>query len=109
MVTQLTQDTFQKEVLEQKKGLVLVDFYAVWCGPCKVTEPIIEELAEEMKDVKFAKLDVDTAPELSSEYQVFSIPTFLIFKDGKLIGQMVGAKPKESFIEEIDKAKAHVA
>jgi thioredoxin 1 len=76
-------DQFQNEVLNQK-GLVFVDFYADWCGPCKMTSPIIEELANEVKEVKFVKVNVDENPDLASQYNIFSIPTFLIFKDGKV-------------------------
>lgn len=97
-------DQFQNEVLNQK-GLVFVDFYADWCGPCKMTSPIIEELANEIKEVKFVKVNVDENPDLASQYNIFSIPTFLIFKDGKVIHQFVGARGKEGFLSEIDKAK----
>jgi thioredoxin 1 len=94
--------TFQKEVLDQK-GVVVVDFYAEWCGPCKVTEPIIEDLSTSMKDVKFVKVDVDPNQDTASKYSVFSIPTFLIFKDGEIKNQFVGAHSKEGFVEEINK------
>jgi len=97
-------DQFQNEVLNQK-GLVFVDFYADWCGPCKMTSPIIEELANEVKEVKFVKVNVDENPDLASQYNIFSIPTFLIFKDGKVIHQFVGARGKEGFLSEIEKAK----
>jgi len=97
-------DQFQNEVLNQK-GLVFVDFYADWCGPCKITSPIIEELANEIKEVKFVKVNVDENPDLASQYNIFSIPTFLIFKDGKVIHQFVGARGKEGFLSEIEKAK----
>lgn len=96
-------DTFQQEVLNHK-GLVLVDFYAEWCGPCKVVAPILEELSESMKDTKFVKVNVDENQELSAKYSVFSIPTFLIFKDGEVKNQFVGAHSKEGFEEEIGKA-----
>lgn len=94
--------SFQSEVLEHK-GVVLVDFYAEWCGPCKATSPIIEELSNERKDVKFVKVDVDEAQDLSSKYNVFSIPTFILFKDGKPVSQFVGAQGKENFVSEIAK------
>ncbi len=96
---------FQKEVLDHK-GLVLVDFYAEWCGPCKATEPIIEELSESMKDVKFVKVDVDANQEIAGKYSVFSIPTFLVLKDGEVVNQFVGAHSKDSFVEEINRAKS---
>lgn len=101
-VASVNTDTFKQEVLEHK-GLVLVDFYADWCGPCKVSAPIIDELAQEVKDVKFVKLDVDANPELASQYQVFSIPNFIMFENGKLVNQFVGAQGKEGFLGEINK------
>lgn len=96
---------FKTEVLDHK-GAVLVDFHAEWCGPCKLTSPIIEELSETTKDMKFVKVDVDANPEISSQYQVFSIPTFIIFKNGKVVSQFVGAMGKEGFEAEISKALA---
>jgi thioredoxin 1 len=101
-VPHVSQTDYQKEVLEHK-GVVLVDFYAEWCGPCKFTAPIIEELANEMKDVKFVKVDVDQNQELATQYQIFSIPTFIIFKDGKQVTQFVGAQGKEGFVDELHK------
>ncbi|CAN5151536.1 thioredoxin [soil metagenome] len=97
-------DSFQKEIADYK-GVVLVDFYADWCGPCKVVAPILEELSESIKDVKFVKINVDENQELSSKYSIFSIPTFLIFKDGEVKNQFVGAHSKEGFEEEIEKVK----
>lgn len=96
------QDTFKTEVLDTK-GVVFIDFYADWCGPCKFTTPIIEELSNdpEYKNIKFVKIDVDKNQELSSNYNIFSIPTFLIFKDGKPVNQMTGARDKTGFIAEI--------
>lgn len=104
--TEIKQDVFQKEVLDYK-GVVFVDFHAEWCGPCKMTDPIIEELSGEMKDVKFVKIDVDANQELAAQYSVFSIPTFLIFKNGIVANQFVGAMGKEKFIEEIKKVVGH--
>ncbi len=95
-------DDFQKEVIDHK-GVVLVDFHAEWCGPCKVTEPIIEGLSESMKDVKFVKVDVDANQDTAGKYSIFSIPTFLIFKNGELKNQFVGAQSKDNFINEINK------
>lgn len=101
-ITQAKNDTFQSEVVDHK-GVVLVDFYADWCGPCKVVAPILEELSGSMKDVKFVKVNVDENQELAGKYSVFSIPTFLIFKDGVVKNQFVGAHSKESFEDEIKK------
>ncbi len=95
-------DDFQKTVIDQK-GVVLVDFYADWCGPCKATEPIIEELSESMKDVTFVKVNVDENQEIAGKYSIFSIPTFLIFKDGQVKNQFVGAQSKDGFTREIQK------
>ncbi len=103
-VLSINKDQFQKEVAE-RKGLVMVDFYADWCGPCKLTSPIIEELSEEYTDVSFVKVNVDNNQELASQYSVFSIPTFIVFKDGKLATQFVGAMGKEGFEEQLNKAK----
>lgn len=105
-VAAVTKDTFQKEVLDEK-GPVFVDFYADWCGPCKLTSPIIDELAadESYKNkIKFVKVDVDANQELSSTYNIFSIPTFMIFKDGKPAHQLVGARDRGGFEEEIKKS-----
>ncbi len=104
VATLINQSTFQKEVLNYK-GVVLVDFYADWCGPCKLTSPIIDQLSVEMKDVKFVKVDVDADQDLAGQYSVFSIPTCIIFKEGKPASQFVGARGKEGFIDEINKAK----
>jgi len=97
-----SQDSFQKDVLDEK-GVVFVDFYADWCGPCKMTAPIIDKLAESMQDIKFVKVNVDENQQLASQYSVFSIPTFMIFKEGKVSNQFVGAHSKEGFEEEIKK------
>lgn len=104
-VTQISNQDFQKQVLEEK-GVVFVDFYADWCGPCRVVGPIIDELSkeEQFKDkVKFIKINVDENPQLASQYNIFSIPTFIIFKDGKPVSQLTGAMGKEILIEEINK------
>lgn len=101
MAKVIKDNEFGKEVLEEKEKLVLVDFYADWCGPCRLTAPIIEELSQEMSEVKFVKVNVDENPQLASQYSIFSIPTFLIFKQGKVVGQMVGAMGKEKMKEEI--------
>lgn len=103
-VLQVSQDKFKEEVLNHK-GLVFVDFYADWCGPCKVTSPLIDEISEEKKDMKFVKIDVDQNADLASQYSIFSIPTFIIFKEGKVVNQFVGAMGKESFLEEIKKSE----
>lgn len=92
-VIHATIDSFEQEVL-QAKGAVLVDFWATWCGPCQMVGPIVEQLAEEQSEVKIVKVDVDQAQEIAGRYGVLSIPTFVLFKDGKEVRREVGALPK---------------
>lgn len=94
MVKELNKDNFKSEVLENE-GTVLVDFWAPWCGPCKAMGPVVEELSNEM-DIKCTKLDIDNAGEIAGEYEVMSIPTFIIFKNGKELNRGVGSMSKES-------------
>ncbi|MGL5574535.1 MAG: thioredoxin [Sarcina sp.] len=101
MVTNLT-NNFNEEVLE-KKGIVLVDFWAEWCGPCKMLGPVIEELSEEIEGVSFTKLNVDENGKIAMDYQVQSIPTVMIFKDGELQEKLVGFRPKADFVETLKK------
>ena len=101
-VLNLKNDQFKSEVLDYD-GTVLVDFYAEWCGPCKMTGPIIDRLSEEKKNVKFVKVNVDENPALATEYSVFSIPTFILIKKGKVVHQFVGAMGKEGFEAELSK------
>ncbi|MBW6432091.1 thioredoxin, partial [Patescibacteria group bacterium] len=88
----------QKEVLDHK-GNVVVDFYADWCGPCKMMAPIFEEAAKEAKDAKFGKLNVDEAREMAMRYGVMSIPTLIVFKDGEVKNQVAGVQDKETLIK----------
>lgn len=103
MATQFTDQNFEQEVLKSDKP-VLVDFWAAWCGPCQMMGPIIEELAEEVKDkYKVGKLNVDENRETASKYGIMSIPTLIIFKDGKEVRQFVGVQSKENLEEELGK------
>jgi len=102
----LTDQTFDQEVLQAKEP-VLVDFWATWCGPCKIVDPIIHELAGEYEGkLKVGKLDVDANPEFSGKYNVMSIPTIMLFKNGEPVKSVIGAQPKENFKKAIDEALA---
>lgn len=94
----LTKENFKEEVLESKVP-VLVDFWASWCGPCQMVLPIIEELADEVKDAKICKVNVDEQMELAKEYRVMSIPTLIVFKDGQKVKSSMGAKSKEEILD----------
>lgn len=97
----ITKDNFQAEVLEAKET-VLVDFWASWCGPCKMIGPIIDQIADERSDVKVCKVNVDDEQELAVQFKVMSIPTLLVFKDGKVVNQSLGAKPKAAILAMLD-------
>lgn len=103
MAMEFTDDNFEKEVL-QSESLVLVDFWAPWCGPCKVVGPIIDELAEEYKDkdVKIGKMNVDENQTVPGQFGIMSIPTLIFFKDGQPKDQAVGAQPKDKLAEKLD-------
>ncbi len=84
---------FQSEVLDEKQT-VLVDFYATWCGPCRMISPILEQIASERDDIKIVKVNVDEEGELAAQYGIMSIPTLLVFKNGEVTQRSTGAKPK---------------
>ena len=102
MAVVLTKENFEQEVLKADKP-VLVDFWAEWCGPCQMMLPVIEELAKEQTEIKVCKVNVDEQMELARQYRVMSIPTFLVFKNGEIITQTLGAQPKEKLLELIRK------
>lgn len=92
-VVHVTAESFEAEVLKAEQP-VLVDFFATWCGPCQMVGPLVEQLSEENPTVKFVKIDVDAVGEIARQYQVESIPTFKLFKNGQVVKTEVGALPK---------------
>ncbi|MGE3286430.1 MAG: thioredoxin [Pseudonocardia sp.] len=97
----VTDATFQSDVIDSGKT-VLVDFWAAWCGPCKMVAPVLDEIAGENKEkLTVAKLDIDANPATARDYQVMSIPTMILFKDGKPVKQIVGAKPKAALLSDL--------
>jgi thioredoxin 1 len=101
-ITQLSAATFD-EVVNSAAEPVVVDFWAEWCGPCKMIAPILEEIAtEQAGKLQVAKLNVDDAPDRARRYEVMSIPTLLVFRDGQVAKRIVGAKPKGTLVEELD-------
>jgi len=94
---------FQNEVLESKLP-VLVDFFATWCGPCKMIAPTLEQIAGEREDFKICKVDVDQLPAVAAQYKIMSIPTLIVFKDGKAGSPAMGARPKQAILDQVDNA-----
>ena len=101
-IKKVTGQTFKKEVIESEKT-VLIDFYADWCGPCKILSPIIKEIAEETEKVKVVQIDVDEEEELAMEYGIMSIPTMVVIKDGEEVDRRIGVAEKEEIIKMLSK------
>lgn len=93
----ITKNNFTNEVLHSEKT-VLLDFWAPWCGPCRMVSPIVDEIAAERTDIKVGKINVDEEPELAAEFNVMSIPTLVVMKDGKIVNQAMGARPKAAIL-----------
>lgn len=88
--------------VEENKGVVVVDFFATWCGPCKMLAPVFESVSEELNDAKFVKVDIDESLELAQKFGISTVPTMMIFKDGKVVDKLVGFMPKESLKNKIE-------
>lgn len=99
-LTPIEESSFEHEVLKADRPVV-VDFWAPWCAPCRVQHPIIEELAKEIAAVKFATLNVDEVPTIAGQYQIMSIPTLIIFKNGSPVAQLIGLQSKEALREKL--------
>lgn len=97
-VIHVTKENFQQEVLQSEKP-VLLDFWATWCGPCRMVGPILDEIAAERTDIKVCKVNVDEENELAAQYGIMSIPTLMVFKGGEKTNQALGAMPKQQILE----------
>ena len=95
---ELTFDNFEEEVLQSDKP-VLVDFWATWCGPCRMLGPVIAQIADEREDIKVCKINVDDAPQLAQQFNITGIPTVLVFKNGLLAEKSVGFRPKQQILD----------
>jgi len=101
MTTAVTDNTFQAEVLESERP-VIVDFWAAWCGPCRVMSPILEEIAQERDDLRVVTVDVDHNQQVAATYGVLSMPTFMVFEHGAPVGQIVGSRPKKRLLADLE-------
>ena len=98
MTVKVTNSNFESEVL-QSSAPVLIDFYANWCMPCKMLSPVIEEISQEVSDAKVCKVNIDEEPELAQKFQVMSIPTLVVMKEGKVLSTAMGMRPKKDILK----------
>ena len=94
----INKNNFQNEIMDSEKT-VLLDFWAPWCAPCRMVVPIVEEIASERRDIKVGKINVDEEPELANKFSIMSIPTLVVMKNGKIVQQVSGARPKNAILE----------
>lgn len=99
-VMKITSENFEQEVMKSEQ-IVLLDFFATWCGPCRMVGPIIEQIAQENPNIKVGKIDVDQEGDLASRFQIFSIPTLIVIKDGEVVNKATGARGKEEILQMI--------
>jgi len=97
-VLEVTKETFEAEVINSEKP-VLLDFYASWCGPCRMLAPVMDQISNEVTDIKVAKVNIDDEPELASSFDVMSVPSLFVFKGGKVVNQALGAMPKQKILD----------
>ncbi|MCH5150390.1 MAG: thioredoxin [Spirochaetales bacterium] len=103
-IIELNEENFENEV-EKATGLVLIDFWASWCGPCRMLSPIVDEVADECDTVKVCKVNVDNEQALAARFGIMSIPTLVLFKNGNIMNKMIGVQPKAAILEMITKCK----
>ena len=96
-VLHINKDNFHKEVINSEKP-VLLDFFASWCGPCRMVGPILDEIAREREDIKVCKVNIDEQPELASRFRIMSVPTLMVLKNGNIVDQSIGARPKHQIL-----------
>lgn len=102
MSVKITKANFQSDVIESSKP-VLLDFWATWCGPCRMVSPIVDEIADENPQILVGKVNVDEEPELAQAFGISSIPTLVVIKDGKIVNQIIGMRPKEQILALLEK------
>ena len=96
-VININKENFEAEVIKSEKP-VLLDFWASWCGPCRMVAPILDQIAQERPDIKVCKINVDEEPELASQFAIMSIPTLMVIKDGQVVNKALGARPKDAIL-----------